>query len=420
MVMSGPITLLKKNKLMQIIENIKTNKLVNNPTEIQKICLNKLKLNPLPNKKSELWRLSNKSKFSNFLDFSLNYRNENFEIPYKINSHNIVRLIIGKQNRINIEKEKYSIKELDKEELLKYIKNNIEYFDQNEHWSDLLNLCLSSELNILGLKINGAEIPPLEILSHASRNSFNAKTLILFAEKNCNIDLLQINLGTQNSSLSQSTYFCLKENSSVNHGVVSYGDKKSYLLNSLNVIQQPNSEYNLGSLHFKFNYARFEIRITQLEGNAKTNIKGMQITKNNEQIATYAKIKFNGPNGFLDQINKSLADDKSHAIFEGSIIVPKIAQKTDASQLSRNLLLSNHAQVDTKPQLEIIADDVKCKHGATISQLNEEELFYMRSRGLTLTEASKLQLSSYLQEIISFIPVSKDRWDLLEKLLKEN
>ena len=131
-------------------------------------------------------------------------------------------------------------------------------------------------------------------------------------------------------------------------------------------------------------------------------------------------MEFNGPNGFLDQINKSLAKDKSHAIFEGSIIVPKIAQKTDASQLSRNLLLSKYALIDTKPQLEIIADDVKCKHGATISQLNKEELFYMRSRGLTLSEASKLQLSSYFQEIIQFIPISKSRWNLLDKLLKEN
>ncbi|MDC3148295.1 SufD family Fe-S cluster assembly protein [bacterium] len=272
----------------------------------------------------------------------------------------------------------------------------------------------------MGLKINGSKIPPIEIFSHAPSNSFNAKTLIIFLEKNCDVELLQVNLGKENSSLSQSTFFCLKENSSLNHGVVSYGENRSNLLNSLNVIQQKNSSYNLGSLHFKFNYARFEISIKQSAGNAKTTIKGMQITKKDEQISTYTKIEFNGPNGFLDQINKSLADDESHAIFEGSIIVPKIAQRTDASQLSRNLLLSNLAQIDTKPQLEIIADDVKCKHGATISQLNEEELFYMRTRGITLTEASKLQLSSYFQEIISFIPISKDRWDLLDKLLNEN
>ena len=405
---------------MQIIEKIISKKLFSNPTEIQEICLQKLKLNPLPNAKSEFWRLSNKTKFSGFLDFPLGHSNTNFEPPYQNNSQNLVRLTIGYNNSINIEEQNYSIKQLNRNEVVEYITNNISNFDQNEHWSDILNLCLSSEQNTLGIKINGKKVPPIEILSHASSNFFNAKTLIILVEKNCKIDLLQISLGTKNSSLSQSTFVCLEENSYLNHGVVSYGVDKSNLLNSLNVIQQSNSEYRLGSLHSKFHYARFEIHIKQLVGNAKTNIKGMQITKNNEQIATYTKIEFNGPNGFLDQINKSLANDKSHAIFEGSIIVPKKAQKTDASQLSRNLLLSRHAKIDTKPQLEIIADDVKCKHGATISQLNEEELFYMRSRGLTLAEASKLQLSSYIQEIISCIPVSKDRWDLLDKLLKDN
>ena len=405
---------------MQIIEKIISKKLFSNPTEIQKICLQKLKSNPLPNAKSEFWRLSNKTKFSGSLDFPLDQSNKNCEPPYQNNSQNLVRLTIGYNNSINIEEQNYSIKQLNSNEVVEYIKNNISNFNQNEHWSDILNLCLSSEQNTLGIKINGKKVPPIEILSHASSNFFNAKTLIILVEKNCKVDLLQISLGTKNSSLSQSTFVCLEENSYLSHGVVSYGVDKSNLLNSLNVIQQSNSEYNLGSLHSKFNYARFEIRIKQLVGNAKTNIKGMQITKNNEQIATYTKIEFNGPNGFLDQINKSLANDKSHAIFEGSIIVPKKAQKTDASQLSRNLLLSKHSKIDTKPQLEIIADDVKCKHGATISQLNEEELFYMRSRGLTLPEASKLQLCSYFQEIISFIPVAKGRWDLLDKLLKEN
>ncbi len=402
---------------MEIIEKIKTNKSFDNQTEIQKICLDKLQSSPLPNPKSELWRLSNKSKFSNFLDYSVNEKNPKFDTPFPNTSESIIRLIIGNNCQINLINENYSIQQLSQYELDKYIKAQISSFDQNENWSDLLNLSLSNTTNILGLKINGSKIPPIEIFSHSSINSLNAKTLVIFFEKNCDVELLQVNLGKENSSLSQSTYFCLEENSSVNHGVVSYGENRSNLLNSLNVIQQKNSKYNLGSLHFKFNYARFQISIKQSEGNAKTIIKGMQITKKDEQISTYTKIDFNGPNGFLDQINKSLAEDESHAIFEGSIIVPKIAQKTDASQLSRNLLLSNLAQIDTKPQLEIIADDVKCKHGATISQLNEDELFYMRSRGITLPEASKLQLSSYFQEIISFIPVSKGRWDLLDKLL---
>ena len=405
---------------MEIIEKIKTNKSIVNQTEIQRFCIKKLQSSPLPNPKSEVWRLTNKSKFSNFLDYTVNRKDPKFDTPYPNTSQSTIRLIIGENYQIKLIEKKYSIQQLSEDELFNHIKEQISFCDQNENWSDLLNLSLSCTKNILGLKINGSKIPPIEIFSHASINSLNAKTLVICLEKNCDIDLLQVNLGKDNSSLSQSTFFCLKENSSVNHGVVSYGENKSNLLNSLNVIQQKNSEYNLGSLHFKFNYARFEIRIKQSEGKAKTIIKGMQITKKDEQISTYTKIDFHGPNGFLDQINKSLADDESHAIFEGSIIVPKIAQRTDASQLSRNLLLSNLAQIDTKPQLEIIADDVKCKHGATISQLNEEELFYMRTRGITLTEASKLQLSSYFQEIISFIPISKDKWDLLDKLLNEN
>ncbi len=404
---------------MEIIEKIKTNKSIDNQTEIQKICLDKLRSRPLPNPKSEQWRLANKSKFSNFLDYPVNEKNPKFDTPFPNTSKSTIRLVIGNNCQINLIEKNYSIQQLTQDELDKYIKSQISCFDQNENWSDLLNLSLSNAKNILGLKINGSKIPPIEIFSHSSGNSLNAKTLVIFLEKNCDVELLQVNLGKENSSLSQLTYFCLEENSSLNHGVVSYGENRSNLLNSLNVIQQKNSEYNLGSLHFKFDYARFEISIKQSDGNAKTNIKGMQVTKKDEQISTYTKIEFNGPNGFLDQINKSLADDESHAIFEGSIIVPKIAQKTDASQLSRNLLLSNLAQIDTKPQLEIIADDVKCKHGATISQLNEDELFYMRSRGITLPEASKLQLSSYFQEIISFIPISKDRWDLLDKLLNE-
>ena len=405
---------------MEIIEKIKTNKSIDNQTEIQKICLHKLQSSPLPNPKNELWRLTNKSKFSDFLDYPFNEEDPKFDTPYPNNSQNSIRLVIGENCQIKRKEKNYSIQQLSEDELVKFIKEQVSCFDQNENWSDLLNLSLSCKKNILGLKINGSKIPPIEIFSHASSNFLNAKTLVIFLEKNCDIDLLQVNIGKNNSALSQSTFLCLEENSSVNHGVVSYGESKSKLLNSLNVIQHKNSEYNLGSLHFKFNYARFEIRIKQSEGNAKTNIKGMQLTKKDEQISTFTKIAFLGPNGFLDQINKSLADDKSHAIFEGSIIVPKIAQKTDASQLSRNLLLSNLAQIDTKPQLEIIADDVKCKHGATISQLNEEELFYMRTRGITLAEASKLQLSSYFQEIISFIPVSKNRWDLLDKLLNED
>ena len=406
---------------MQIIENIE-NRSVNsfeNQSEIQKFCLAKIKKNPLPNKKNEIWRLTSKKKLTDFLGYQFSNEFYKPKLPKNFINKNVIRIIIGEKNKIEYKKNNWAVHQMKEQEIINLIKNKVIKSDENENWSDLLNHSLSDQNNIIGLNISGKEIPPIEIFSNSKNNLFNAKTLILNIEDNTEVNIVQVNLGDQNSSLSISSYIFIGEESLVNHGIISQGEKNSNLINSLNVIQKKNSEYNLGSLQFKFNFARLEMNLNQLQGNAKTKIKGMQITQNNEQISTYAKILFNGPNGFLDQLNKSLAKDTSHSIFEGLIIVPQIAQKTDASQLSRNILLSNYAKIDTKPQLEIIADDVKCKHGATISQLNENELFYMRSRGLTLEEASKLQLKSYYQEIISFIPISKDKWDLLDLLLKK-
>ena len=105
---------------MQIIEEIKNNELISNPTEIQKICLDKLKLNPLPNIKSEYWRLSNKSKFSSFLDHSNKNKESKINLPYKKASENIIRLIIGENNSINLEEENYAIKKLKEIEIVDY------------------------------------------------------------------------------------------------------------------------------------------------------------------------------------------------------------------------------------------------------------------------------------------------------------
>ena len=137
---------------MEIIEKIKTKKSIDNQTEIQKICLDKLQSSPLPNPRSEQWRLSNKSKLSNFLDYSINEKDSKFDITYPKNSQGTIRLIIGENCQIKlIEKKNYSIQQLSEDELQKYIKEQISFFNQNENWSDILNLSLSCKNNILGL-----------------------------------------------------------------------------------------------------------------------------------------------------------------------------------------------------------------------------------------------------------------------------
>ena len=115
------------------------------------------------------------------------------------------------------------------------------------------------------------------------------------------------------------------------------------------------------------------------------------------------------PHGTVNQLHKCIVSDRARAVFNGKILVPQKAQLTNATQLNRNLLLSPKARVNTKPELQITADDVKCAHGATISQLEEDEIFYLRSRGLKETDAKFLLIDAFAAEIIDRISIESLR-----------
>ena len=109
------------------------------------------------------------------------------------------------------------------------------------------------------------------------------------------------------------------------------------------------------------------------------------------------------PNCGSRQLYKGILKDTSKGVFHGRILVHNEAQKTDAKQTNRNLLLSEKAQVDTKPQLEIYADDVKCTHGATTGQIDNEALYYLRARGINLEDAKLIMIRSFTEELLEFI-----------------
>ena len=104
-------------------------------------------------------------------------------------------------------------------------------------------------------------------------------------------------------------------------------------------------------------------------------------------------------------MHKCIAGGAAHAVFNGKIFVRKDAQRTDSSQQTRNLLLTERAHIDTKPQLEIFADDVKCAHGATVGQLDAEQMFYLMSRGFSETTARELLTFAFAAEIVERLPV---------------
>jgi Fe-S cluster assembly protein SufD len=127
-------------------------------------------------------------------------------------------------------------------------------------------------------------------------------------------------------------------------------------------------------------------------------INGLFMATGRQHMDNYMKVEHASPRCGSRQFYHGILDGSSHGVFHGRIIVHKDAQKTDAKQTNRNLLLSENAQIDTKPQLEIYADDVKCTHGATIGQINEEAVFYLRSRGIGKASARALLLFAFAGE----------------------
>ena len=133
---------------------------------------------------------------------------------------------------------------------------------------------------------------------------------------------------------------------------------------------------------------------------AEANIYGAYVCGGDERVKISVDMHHDLPHCNSRQLFKGIAGGKSRVDFYGKIIVAQDAQRTEAYQENHNILLSDGAKVDTKPQLEIYADDVKCSHGATIGRLNEEEQFYMRSRGISLEDAKVLQMISFIAPVL--------------------
>jgi Fe-S cluster assembly protein SufD len=142
---------------------------------------------------------------------------------------------------------------------------------------------------------------------------------------------------------------------------------------------------------------------------AEANIYGAYICGGNEKVRFAVDMHHDVPHCNSRQLFKGIAGGSSRIDFYGKIIVAQDAQRTEAYQENHNILISDEAKVDTKPQLEIYADDVKCSHGATIGRLNEEEQFYMRSRGISLEDAKVLQMISFIAPVLEKIPDEAQR-----------
>lgn len=215
------------------------------------------------------------------------------------------------------------------------------------------------------------------------------------------------------------TELALGDNASVQHVRVQRESTQAFHIANTAVSLARASRYLSVSVALGARISRHNVNATFTAEDAECTLDGIALIAGRQLADTHTCTDHATPHGMSRQLHKCIVGEAAHAVFNGKVIVRPGAQRTDSAQSSRNLLLTGRAHVDTKPELEIFADDVKCTHGATVGQLDENQVFYLKSRGLPEERARKLLTYAFGAEVIDRIPVVSLRERLEQTVLEQ-
>ena len=200
----------------------------------------------------------------------------------------------------------------------------------------------------------------------------------------------------------------------LNHYKLQQESKNAFHIARLAAQQGADSQWNTNSISLGAKLARNDVHSQLLGEQSHVTMDGLYLVTGEQHVDNHTRIDHAVPNTTSDELYKGVLDGNSHAVFNGKVIVHKDAQKTDSNQSNRNMLLSRGCEIDTKPEMEIYADDVKCGHGSTVGQLNDEHLFFLRARGLDEVSARSLLTYAFAVDVLERIPAEEIRQALSE------
>ena len=264
------------------------------------------------------------------------------------------------------------------------------------------------------------EISILNIVNNVNSEQIIHPRIIIKAGKNSNITILEEVrfLGEMKNLVNSVTNFYLEEGANVEHVMIDDFSKNTYQISNILVKQKKDSNFS----SYNYSNAKKLVRkdfIIELKGRGShCDLRGVYLADNDNHIDHHTIIEHEKEHCTSNELYKGILSGKSTGVFNGRIHVHDKAQKTDAIQSNQNILLSDNSIIHTKPELEIYADDVKCTHGATVGQLDEKGIFYLRARGIKRKEAQKMMMRAYVGEVLSGIKNDKTRDTLLEKIIQ--
>lgn len=263
----------------------------------------------------------------------------------------------------------------------------------------------------------GREIAePIEILFVAAPDTPTAAhpRVLVVLEPGARATVVEryVGSGEQSMFTNAVTEIALAESAAVRHVRIQDDSAAAFHIASVLVRQSASSHFASAAISLGAALARTEIQ-TWLDGaGAECDLDGLYVARGHQHVDHQTSIDHRVAHGTSRELYKGVLDGAATGVFSGKVIVRENAQKSDAQQMNKNLLLSDAATVDTKPQLEIFADDVKCSHGATIGRLDAAAMFYLRSRGIDAAEARDILIRAFADEMVERIPIPALREDL--------
>ncbi len=266
---------------------------------------------------------------------------------------------------------------------------------------------------LIRLKPGAVLDQPLFIIHNTAADACGSAYPRIYVEAGANSQMTLVEEYTSNGEaavlVNTVTEFNLADGARINSIRLNMEGEQVQHIGATGVLQAQNSRFESHCVGFGGQLRRHDLQV-RLEGEgAETKLNGVVVTQGKQHYDNHTSIDHVAANCNSEETYRNIAADQSHAIFNGRIHIHQDAQKSNADMNNKNLLLNNGAEIDTKPELEIYADDVKCAHGATIGQLDETSLFYLVSRGIGRREANVLLTMAFINELVSQIPVQAVR-----------
>jgi len=253
---------------------------------------------------------------------------------------------------------------------------------------------------------------PIEIAFEGKEAIAAFPHVIVIAEAGSKATLIESYTSSAKSFTNAAVQIFVDDNANLTHYRVQKESAEAFHYGVTEATFGRGSAYNATSINLGGAISRHDIEVKFTAEGSEAWVDGLYMINGTQHSDTHSIIDHTVPNCTSHQNYKGVLNDRSRAVFNGKVFVRENAHGTDAQQSNKNLLLSNEARVDTKPQLEIFNDDVKCAHGATVGQLEEEELFYLLTRGLPETLARNLLTYGFAEEIITKIGIEKIKAEL--------